>query len=173
MNIFQSSCLSIMILSLASAQALVSTNPSDKGMKVVLQNGKVTLRNGALAGSTRIEEVWQSLQKIDTDSIHGERFWLWRTCLVARKRNASLCDVRALDHKREYLKPLSEESIQKFDELEITRNGIIDEETQNIVLSSYSGSIDGKFVDKHYPIKSSYESIPGYRIVRFLFGWKK
>lgn len=173
MNILQSFNLSLTLLFFAGAQASAPANPSDAGMKVVMQNGKIVLRNDTLASSSRIEEVWQSLQKIDTDSIHDERFWLWRTCLVAKKRNASLCDVRALDHKKEYLKPLNEESIQKFDGLAITRNGIIDEETQNIVLSSYSGSIDGKIVNKHYPIKSWYESIPGYGIRRLLFGWKK
>ena len=171
MNILQSFCLSLTILFFAGAQASAPANPSDTGMKVVLKNGKIVLRNNTLASSSRIEEVWQSLQKIE-DSIHGERFWLWRTCLVAKKLNASLCDVRALDHEKEYLKPLSEESIQKFDGLAITRNGIIDEETQNIVISSYSGSIDGKIVNKHYPIKSKIESIPGYGIGRFLFGWK-
>lgn len=152
MNIYQYFYLSLTLLLFANAQA------SDAH--------KVTLKNNTLASASRVEEVWQSLQKIDDVSIHGERFWLWRTCLVAKKLHISLCDVRAIDHKKEYLMPLSEKIIQKFDELAITQNGILDEETCNIVLSSYSSSIDGKFCNKHYPTKRWYESIPG-------FGWSK
>ncbi len=173
MSILQSCYLSLAVLFFAGAHSSVQAKPSGKGMNIASKKGKITLRNKTLADLARVDEVWQSLQKIDTRSIHGERFRLWRTCLVARERNASLCDLRAHDLQKEYLRLLSEESIQKFDLLGITRNGIIDEETQNIVISSYSGSIDGKFVDTHYPIKRWYESIPGYPTGRFLFGGKK
>jgi len=169
MNILQSFRLWSMVLFVACMQVpALAANSSDSVKKVALKTGKVVLRNGTLADLSRTKEGWQSLQKIRNICMHGEDFWLWRTCLDAEELHISSCDVRAF--KAFYHEHLNETSIALFDYLGITHNGILDKQTQNIILSSYSGSREGKIVFRMYPIKKWYESIPGYHMSRFLFG---
>ena len=156
--------------------------PSLAGKKVFSKEGQIMLKNNTLAGSTRVEEVWQALQKANIGD-GPNPYSLWKACLFAKKGSHSVCNLRYIAHDEDYVlnyypldhkekRPLlSEEAIQKCDELAITHNGIIDEETQNIVISSYSGG--AHFWEKHYPVRNWYESVPGYAAGAHLFKLKK
>lgn len=117
---------------------------------------KVKLRNGAFASEQRTEEVWQALQK--KVFCHG---WfhlsLWRTCLRAKNLNLGSCDIKKIDPD------MSDKTIQEFDRWKITHNGILDEETQNIIISSSNGMSDPKLFALRHPIAKWYEKFPGYR----------
>jgi hypothetical protein len=124
----------------------------------------VTLRNGATADRQRTNEVWKALVSIDhkvyvrNDDIERLLF-ASRACKGAN--GSVLCNLRDNNWLH-----FHETQIQKFDTLKITYNGILDNETQNIIVSSYQGT---KIIERHHPVAKWYESIPGYGIIKLCF----
>lgn len=112
----------------------------------------MTLHNGAPASVRRIEKVWNSLNVLYKKNML-EYYWLWRTAKLARALNNDQCLLSTLfqEADRHYLKPLASETITFIESNQITRLGVLDKETQDIIISSYRGTAEPKIVDIRYP----------------------
>lgn len=131
------------------------------------------LRNGASADQKRIDEVWHALEKINENGPCREYYWLWRICKACKFQKIE--DLKELNYvylkefnEVVFLKEFNEETINKFSDLAIIKNGAIDKETQEIIISSYIGTGDPKCYSALYPVASYVEKIPGYRLYKLL-----
>lgn len=115
-----------------------------------LSNRTVILRNGAVVSAEKFEKVWQGLQKIQNLK---DYYWLYSLCKYCKHAQIDCsCDVYSLRIFSNIMqKIVSQKTIQEFDDLGITSNGIADRQTQDIVISSYCGSGDPKFVRMRNP----------------------
>jgi hypothetical protein len=106
------------------------------------------LRNGAEVQQEKIDKVWEALQSVEPIVF----YWLWRWCQTDQQQRDDIYE--------HYLKQKKE----KLNNLGLMQNKIIDQETQNIILSAYLGTNEPKIIEKEYPVESFAEKyIPGYR----------
>lgn len=119
------------------------------------QTPTITLRNGANVSKQRVEQVYNSLNVLcQHDSL--EYYWLWRTAKKCQQLSNINCVLATLfqEADRHYLKPLSPETINFLEQQGIIKAGVLDKETQDIILSSYRGTGEPKLVGIRYPVST-------------------
>ncbi len=120
----------------------------------------VVLRNGSRASEQQVEKVYKSLKKlIQCDSL--QYFWLWRTARIGNKLKQNNCILSELFKEADmhYLRPLEQKTLLFLEAEEITKDGILNKETQDIIISSYYGTLDPKIVSIQYPVPSFLERL--------------
>lgn len=90
----------------------------------------VTLKNGTYARKARVQEVCRGLQLLDKQT---EVFHLYYSCDKCRKKGIYSCRPSIAEFYGR--KRFKAESVEKFDNLKISINGVVDQETQNIILA--------------------------------------
>lgn len=138
------------------------------------QNEMVDLRNGAQASKQRVEHVYKGLQKLfKSEKYRLQYYQLWCIACLCKQQGKSDCVLHELfqENQRNHLKkPLEDKTLAFLESEGITHQGILDRETQNIIISSYYGSSDPKIVDIQYPVASFSETyIPFVAAIRGLF----
>ncbi|MGE0206296.1 MAG: hypothetical protein AB7R69_00435 [Candidatus Babeliales bacterium] len=114
------------------------------------------LRNGVDVPQEKIDKVWEALHEIDK----WPYFFLVQYCFYTN--DPDLSPQEAENQKKEEYKRFKQETINTFEKLGLMHEGMVDKETENIIISSYYGSCDGKIVRKRYPVISFIEKLPGY-----------
>lgn len=114
----------------------------------------VQLRNGTQANPERVAAVWQFIQNKENE-MRGDLFWLWRTCRACQNNQIEECILETLNYDALYLKKMNEEVITKFTEAGIVKDGAIDKETQNIIMSSYTGTVEPKIITFTNPVATA------------------
>lgn len=89
----------------------------------------VKLTNGAYAHKARVEEVCKALPMLDKKSEVRD---LYFSCWKCQQKDRAHCNLRVPEIFKGR-KVFSEKSIEKFDSLKITTNGVVDQETQHII----------------------------------------
>lgn len=133
---------------------------------------KVTLRNGGRASQERVEHVYTILQKLHKKERYKGYYWLWRTASLCKELRKKDCILEELfqEADKHYLIPLDSQTLTFLESNGIIHNGILDQETQDIIISSYFGSMDPKIVGIEYPVPSFAEKyIPFARAVQVIY----
>lgn len=189
----QWSTKTLAILGLTGLGATVAQCDNGSDKKIDAKDELVTLRNGTKARKARVDEVWKSLEGFERQYECRD---IWGTSIDCHNNNIFPCDLTKVtftflcDCNKEtrtvgniqhdascksrdlVFKPrCDEELIKRLDAAGISKDGTIDEETKNIINSSFHGSMEPKFpLHKRYPVRSCYESIPFYNIYKLYKG---
>ncbi|MGE0206411.1 MAG: hypothetical protein AB7R69_01030 [Candidatus Babeliales bacterium] len=140
---------------------------------MVLSVQATVLRNGVDVPQEKIDKVWSSLEKVEA----SDYYWTWRYSAADKKNynfQGSLWSNAQEERKSITTEILGKEKVDNLHKLGLMQNNSMDEDTKNIILSSYAGTGDPKIIKKQYPVKSSAEKyIPGYflyKIWKLFFG---
>lgn len=145
MNFFKMVCLSLLMF-------VVCVQAGDN-------KSLVTLRDGSKANTEKVKAVWQALKKVEPRLYHE----LYKLCKKSIKTQSLVCDCRGCPGVSGIY--INDFQIERLDSLNISQNGMIDEETRHIVVSSccYSNRMvkitgGSEYNQKlHYPYSRWYE----------------
>lgn len=122
-----------------------------------------TLRNGAFAHQRRIMQIWKAVFEIKS-------YPALLMLAVACKNGEESENAAHWNHKPDI--------IEEWSTLGILRNGILDTETQDIIITTYFNDREPVWVGpeilkkqalatpQYYPVKTWVEKIPGYNLVQ-------
>lgn len=114
---------------------------------VLINIQAVTLRNGEQADPKRATEVYKTLQKVASqDKINLLIYYM--LCQACKSEQPELCDITKIDFDKHFdgADEMLLKKIDKLNNLGIARDNKIDKETQNIVISSCTGTGDPKLI---------------------------
>lgn len=120
--------------------------------------GQYNLRGGATVTEERFWKVWNGLAELNrhqriAPAIGGTFGWLWNICILCDRIKQD-CELEQFDSIKNYLKTgiITKTDLKRIEFLGITKQGVLDQETRNIITAIIPATLMKKYFEIELPI---------------------